>query len=113
MIVEVRTYRVKPGRRAEFVRFFETKVLPALQNHGVKVIGPLLDRENPNKFVWLRSFSSLTEREDKNAAFYASEVWEKELEPIAMSMLGGYDFILCEASPGSRVDDLPQHRTPQ
>jgi len=28
MIVEVRTYRIKPGRRAEFIRLFETRASP-------------------------------------------------------------------------------------
>jgi len=101
VIIEVRNYRVQAGRRAEFIRFFETKVLPALHAHGIRVVGPLLDQENPNKFIWLRAFASLAEREHRNTAFYASEVWTKELEPTAMSMLSGYDFTLCESSAGS------------
>lgn len=51
MIVEVRSYRIKPGRRDEFIRFFETRSVPALRSHGMKILGPLLDLENPNKFV--------------------------------------------------------------
>ena len=63
MIVEVRSYRIKPGQREEFIKFFETRAAPALKAHGMKVLGPLIDLENPNKFVWLRSFPSLEERE--------------------------------------------------
>jgi hypothetical protein len=29
MIVEVRSYRIKPGRREEFIKFFETCSIPA------------------------------------------------------------------------------------
>jgi hypothetical protein len=96
MIVEVRSYRIKPGRRAEFVHLFETRAVPALRAHGMKVVGPLLDLENPNKFVWLRGFPSPDERERMKSAFYESELWKNELESIAMSMLESYDVILCE-----------------
>ena len=104
MIVEVRSYRIKPGRRAEFIQFFETRAVPALRSHGMKVLGPLLDLENPNKFAWLRSFPSLEDRERMRTAFYEGELWKNELESIAMPMLESYDVILCETSPGCVFD---------
>ena len=104
MIVEVRSYRIKPGRRAEFIQLFETRAVPALRSHGMKVMGPLLDVENPNKFVWLRSFPSLEERDRMKAEFYEGELWKNELEAIAMPMLDSYDVILCETSPGYVCD---------
>ena len=104
MIVEVRSYRIKPGKRAEFIQLFETRAVPALREYGMNVVGPLLDVENPNKFVFLRSFPSLEERDRMKDVFYSSEVWTKELEPIAMPLLDSYDVILCEASPGCVFD---------
>jgi hypothetical protein len=104
MIVEVRSYRIKPGKRDEFIKFFETRSVPALREYGMKIVGPLLDVENPNKFVFLRSFPSLEERERMKDAFYSSEIWTNELESIAMPLLESYDVILCEASPGCVFD---------
>jgi hypothetical protein len=104
MIVEVRSYRIKPGRRAEFINFFETRAVPALRSYGMQVLGPLLDLENPNKFVWLRSFPSLDERERMRDAFYGSGLWKNELEAVAMPMLESYDVILCETSTGYVCD---------
>ena len=106
MIVEVRSYRIKPGRREEFIRLFETRAVPALRSHGMKVQGPLLDVENPNKFVWLRSFPSLEERDRMKADFYEGELWKNELESIAMPMIDSYDVILCETSSGYVCDGL-------
>jgi hypothetical protein len=100
MIVEVRSYRIKPGRRAEFIEFFETRSIPALRSRGMKVLGSLLDLENPNKFVWLRSFPSLEERDRIKNDFYEGELWKNELEAIAMPMIDSYDVILCETSSG-------------
>ena len=100
MIVEVRSYRIKPGRRAEFIHLFETRAVPALRAHGMKVTGPFLDVENPNKFVWLRSFPSLEERDRMKDAFYEGELWKNELEAIAMPMIESYDVILVRHHPG-------------
>lgn len=104
MIVEVRSYRIKPGRRDDFIKFFETRAVPALRAHGMEILGPLLDLENPNKFVWLRSFPSLDARERMRNAFYEGALWKNELEPIAMPLLESYDVILCETSGGYVCD---------
>src|SRR5215467_9749747 len=104
MIVEVRSYRIKRGRRAEFIQFFQTRAVPALRSYGMKILGPLIDVENPNKFVWLRSFPSLDERERMRNAFYEGPVWKRELEAIVMPMLESYDVILCETSSGCIFD---------
>jgi hypothetical protein len=100
MIVEVRSYRIKPGKRDEFIRLFETRAVPAQRTYGINVIGPFLDVENPNKFVFLRSFPSLEERDRMKEAFYGGELWKNELEELALPLLDSYDVILCEASPG-------------
>jgi hypothetical protein len=104
MIVEVRSYRIKPGHRDEFIQLFEFRAVPALRQYGMKIVGPLLDVENPNKFVFLRSFPSLEERDRMKEAFYGSELWKNELERIAMPLLDSYDVILCETSPGCVFD---------
>ena len=104
MIVEVRSYRIKPGHRQEFIKFFETQAVPAQQQHGMKIVGPLIDVENPNKFVWLRAVPSLEERDRMKDAFYGGDVWKNELEAIAMPMLDSYDVVLCETSSGFTFD---------
>lgn len=104
MIVEVRSYRIKPGHREEFIRLFENRAIPALRQYGMKVVGPMLDVENPNKFVFLRSFPSLEERDRLKDAFYTSDLWKNELEGLAMPLLDSYDVILCETSPGCVFD---------
>jgi hypothetical protein len=104
MIVEVRSYRIKPGHREEFFKLFETKAIPAQRKYGIKIVGPMLDVENPNKFVFLRSFPSLEERDRMKDEFYGGELWKDELEALAMPLLDSYDVILCETSPGCVFD---------
>ncbi len=111
MIVEVRSYRIKPGKREEFIEFFLKRSVPALREHGMKIQGPFIDIENPNKFVWLRSFPSLEDRERMKNAFYGGELWKNELEAIAMPMLESYDVILCETSSGYVCDGAFEEST--
>jgi hypothetical protein len=83
---------------------FETCAIHAQREYGMRITGPFLDVENPNKFVFLRSFPSLEERERMKDAFYSGEIWKNELEGLAMPLLESYDVILCEASSGCVFD---------
>ncbi len=105
MIVEVRNYRTKPGCRAEFVRLFEERTGPSQISLGMKLIGPLLDLEDPDMVVWLRSFPSLEERDRMKEAFYEGPPWKGELEGLVMPLLETYLVVVCQASP--RMFDGP------
>ena len=106
MIIEVRRYRIKPGRRDEFIRFFETRSVPALRDYGMQVLGPLVDVENPNAFIFLRAFPSLEARDQMKDAFYGSDLWKNELEAIAMPLIDSYDVVLTETTPGFVTFDM-------
>lgn len=106
MIVEVRSYRIVPGRRNEFLEYFKAKAIPALRDHGMKIVGPLIDTENPNKFVWLRSFASMEERTRLKKLFYEGDLWKNEMESVVMPMLDSYDVILCETAPDVVTEGL-------
>lgn len=105
MIVEVRTYKIKEGQRQRFLDFFENKAVPAQRRKGMSILGPLVDLENPDVFIWLRAFPSLEERDRMKSAFYDGEEWKTEMEAIAMPMLEEYNVALTRMSPRF-VDDL-------
>ena len=110
MIVEVRTYRIKPERRGEFINFFETRAVPAQRSLGMNVVGPLLDLENPDGFVWLRSFPSLEEQDRMKEAFYEGAGMEgrtgSDRDADARELLGdpvGDDAGICRIELASRI----------
>ena len=86
MIVEVRKYTIKPGLRAKFIEFFESRAMPARRDEGMAILGPMLDLENPDVFVWLRGFPSLEARDRMKTTFYEGDLWLRELEAITMPM---------------------------
>jgi hypothetical protein len=108
MIVEVRTYRIKPGLRARFLEFFRNEAIPLQHSIGIQILGPFVDLEDPDVMIWTRAFPSLDERERMKTELYEGDKWIKELEGIAMPMLQRYDCVLTEA-PDWFVNDLPPY----
>ena len=47
MIIEMRTYKTKPGRRSEFLETFRARSVPAHTEIGMKILGPFLSVETP------------------------------------------------------------------
>lgn len=100
MVIEMRTYKTKPGRREEFLEIFRSKSLPAHAQIGMKTLGPFPSVEDPDTFFWMRGFPDLTSRETLRAAFYEGELWKKELEQTLLPMLEKYEVVMVEDSEG-------------
>ena len=105
MILEIRHYTLHPGRREDFIGFFESRNRPALRDAGMLVFGPLRDLENPDKVHWMRAFASPEERERIKDAFYGGTVWAEEIEPTAMAMIAHYEADLTETTAGFEMFD--------
>ena len=100
MIIEMRTYKTKPGRRSEFLDIFRTKSMPVHDQIGMKVLGPFLSIEDADTFFFMRGFPDLESREPMKAKFYEGALWKSELEHILMPMLEKYEVVLVEDPDG-------------
>ncbi|KZN61885.1 hypothetical protein N473_20300 [Pseudoalteromonas luteoviolacea CPMOR-1] len=100
MIIEIRHYTLKPGKREAFIQFFESTNRQALRDAGMLVFGPMRDLENPDKVHWMRAFSSLEEQTRLKKDFYEGPVWNTEVEPIAMSMIEEFYAEFTETTDG-------------
>ena len=96
MVIEMRTYKIKPGRRAEFLEIFRSKSVPAHEEIGMKILGPFLSIEDPDTFFFMRGFPDLHSREPMKAQFYEGELWKGELENVMLPMLEKYDVVVVE-----------------
>jgi hypothetical protein len=94
MIIEMRTYKTRPGKRAEFLEVFRAKSVPAHDEIGVKIMGPFLSVEDPDVFFFMRGFPDLESREPMKAKFYEGELWKRELEQVLMPLLESYEAVL-------------------
>jgi hypothetical protein len=55
-VIEVRTYRAKPGMRARLLDLLRTRAFPLQRKLGMKVLGPFPSQDDDVAFVWLRGF---------------------------------------------------------
>jgi hypothetical protein len=100
MIIEMRTYKTKPGCRSQFLDIFRTKSILAHDQIGMKILGPFLSVEEPDTFFFMRGFPDLPSREPMKAKFYEGELWKRELENVLMPMIEKYDVVLVEDNEG-------------
>ena len=100
MIIEMRTYRLKPGCREKFLEIFRTKSVPAHDEIGMKILGPFLSVEDQDTFFFMRGFPDLPSREPMKAKFYEGELWKRELENVLMPMIEKYEVVLVDDAAG-------------
>ena len=99
MVIEMRTYRLKPGKRPEFLEIFRTRSVPAHREIGMTIAGPFFSVEDPDTFFFMRGFPDLESREPMKAQFYEGELWNRELESVLMPMIDRYDVVVVEGPP--------------
>lgn len=100
MIIEMRTYKLKPGCRPRFLEIFRAKSVPAHDEIGMKILGPFLSVEEPDTFFFMRGFPGLASREPLKAKFYEGELWKRELENVLMPMIEKYEVVLVDDPNG-------------
>lgn len=100
VIIEMRTYRTKPGCRSQFLELFRDKSIPAHLEIGMKILGPFLSVEDPDTFFFMRGFPDVASREPMKAKFYEGQLWKSQLEAVLMPMLEKYDVVVVEDNEG-------------
>jgi heme-degrading monooxygenase HmoA len=80
MIIEMRTYKTKPGRRADFLEVFRSQSIPAHAEIGMKISGPFLSVDDPDSFFFMRGFPDFASHEPLKARFFEGELWKCGLE---------------------------------
>lgn len=94
--IEIRSYNLRPGRRAEFHRLFLEEAMPLLQRWKVDVVayGPSLHDEN--SYYLIRHFDSLDHREQSEDAFYGSDEWRNGPREAILALIENYTEVVLE-----------------
>jgi hypothetical protein len=100
VIIEMRTYRTKPGLRSQFLDVFRSKSMPAHAALGMPILGPFLSLDDPDVFFFMRGFPDIDSRDRLKASFYEDDLWKQELEALLMPMLDKYDVVLVDDPEG-------------
>jgi hypothetical protein len=97
-VLDIRTYRIVPGGREEFLRIMADEAVPMLRRYGVEVVafGPAVQDDN-HAFL-MRFFDSIEERKRQLERFYGSEEWLTRHDPRVMPLIETYHTVVLPAS---------------
>jgi hypothetical protein len=100
MIIEMRTYKTKPGCRSQFLEIFRSHSIPAHEAIGMKILGPFLSVEDDDIFFFMRGFPDYETRDSMKEKFYQGKLWKEKLEKLLMPMLENYEAVVVEDPAG-------------
>lgn len=113
-VVELRQYTLKPGQRDVLIELFEREFIESQETLGMKILGTFRDLDNPNRFVWLRGFSSMTARAEALEAFYGGPVWQTHRKAANATMLDSSNVLLLRvARTGAGFPPIDGTRPPK
>lgn len=116
MVWELRQYTLRPGQRERLVELFEREFVEPQEALGIGLPGQFRDLDDPDRFVWLRSFPDMPSRAAALAAFYDGPVWRAHREAANATMLDSDDVLLLRPTRAFGLDGMarpaPGERTP-
>ena len=104
MYYEIRFERAKPGRGSDLARWMDEIVIPIHAEAGMEVVGSFVDRDDEERFVWIRRFASDEERERVVDAAHAHPRFATDIEPAASELFDGEaETTRLIPTPGSNI----------
>ena len=105
MIIEIRTYRLRPGSVEAFVEVMRDSALPLLEDFEIDVLslGASLDptdTEQPDAYL-IRAFADLAAREVAEERFYGSAAWREGPREAVLAPIVDYHTVVLEATAGA------------
>ncbi|MCX4719112.1 NIPSNAP family protein [Streptomyces virginiae] len=105
--VELRQYTLHPGARETLIELFEREFVTGQRSVGITVGGRFRDLDDPNRFVWFRSFPDMASRRHLLEAFYSGPVWRQHRDAANATMIDSDDVLLLRGpgftpEPGGR-----------
>uniref|UniRef100_UPI002147E972 NIPSNAP family protein n=1 Tax=Tahibacter caeni TaxID=1453545 RepID=UPI002147E972 len=102
-VIELRQYTLHPGRRDALIALFEREFVETQEAEGMRLLGQFRDLDDPDRFVWLRSFRSMLARKDALQRFYGGPVWKTHREAANATMIDSDNVLLLRpAGPETR-----------
>ena len=106
-VVELRQYTLRPGQRDVLIDLFDRELLEPQEAAGCTVVGQFRDEDDPDRFVWFRSFPDMAARHAALTAFYLEgEAWRKHRDAANATMLDSDNVLLLR--PESDFPPLPR-----
>ncbi|MGH8081898.1 MAG: NIPSNAP family protein [Lysobacter sp.] len=101
-VIELRQYKMNPGRRDDLIELFENEFIESQEAVGMHVIGHFRDLDNADRYTWVRGFPNQAVRAASLDAFYAGPTWLGHRAAANATLLDNDDVLMLKpARPGS------------
>jgi hypothetical protein len=97
VIVELRQYTLRPGQWNTLAGLFEQALAKGQEAVGMTIVGWYRNLDDPDQFVWLRSFPDMTQRAQALTAFYGGPVWAEHRAAANATMIDSDNVLLLRA----------------
>jgi hypothetical protein len=97
-VLDIRIYRIQPGKAAEFDRLVQSETVPLARSFGHLVVdfGPSI--EDSDVYFLVRSFPTRDERKVALERLYGSAEWSDRYDARVSQMLVSYETVVVAAS---------------
>jgi hypothetical protein len=109
-VIELRQYRMKPGRRDDLIGLFEREFVESQEACGMSLLGQFRDLDAPGHFVWMRGFEGMAARKAALEGFYGGPVWQAHREAANATLDDNDDVLLLKPPLAVARLDLPPRR---
>lgn len=93
-VFELRQYTLHPGQRDVLVNEFDDNFVEGQEAQGMRIIGQYRDLDDPDRFVWLRSFADMEARKAALTKFYSGPIWKAHGKAAAGTMVDSDNVLL-------------------
>ena len=104
-LVEIRSYKLKPGASEEFRAAVRDAAVPMLLRWGTQVVAYGSSAHEADTYFLVRAYDDLADLNARQDAFYGSEEWRNGPREEIVSRIESYLSTVVWLSPES-IDDL-------
>lgn len=99
-VFELRRYRLLPESRETLISLFDSNFVEPQEALGMSVAGEFRDLDDPDAFVWVRSFENMGARTEALASFYSGPIWKEHGPAANATMLNSDNVLLLRPAVG-------------
>jgi len=96
---ELRQYKVRPGKMADWLKVMEEEIIPFQVAKGMVITGSFRGETDDSVYVWIRRFESEAQREALYNAVYDTDFWKNTIAPKVGNCLDRTAMVITRVVP--------------
>ena len=93
-VLELRQYTLHPSTRDTLIELFDRELIEPQEALNMTVVGQFRDRDDPDRFVWVRGFPDMDTRATALQTFYGGPVWKQHRAAANATMINSDNVLL-------------------